>query len=437
MSIFRGYDIRGIYGKDLTDEITSQVTKAFVNFLGVKEVVVGSDVRISSPRLKKVVLSALISQSCKAIDIGMVPTPILYYYVTKYKMSAGIMVSASHNPPEWNGLRLCGKKAIDLTYEHGIADIEKLSRKKYPSKPKGKIIKKNIIPEYIKQLLKKFRLKRILKVVIDAGNGCFSEIAPRVFKSTGCKVVKLFCKADGRFPNRLPLPTKQNLKPLSKKIRKEKADLGIAYDADGDRVVFMDEKGKLVRPDLILMLFAHNLLKKGDKLVADIFSTQALEEFIKKLGAKLIWSRTGMSYIKRKMANAKLGGEFSGHYFFKKNYNFDDGLFASLFLVELLSKKNKSLSSLIKDLPTYPFEQKKIPCADEKKFKIIKKLKTKLKDYKLVLIDGIGIKFDKGFALIRASHTEPVIRLKFEAKDKRSLKKIKQVVNKKLKEVKI
>lgn len=435
MSVFKAYDIRGIYGKDLTDEMTEKISKAFVNLLNVKKIVIGTDVRKSSPKLKGAVIKGLVSQGCKIIDIGLVPVPMFYYTILKHKIKGGIYITASHDPPKYNGLKLCKAKDIDLTYESGIHMLEKTYNKKYPTKKGGKIVKKNIENDYKKQLLKKIKLKRPLHVVIDAGNGCWSKTAPEVFKKLGCKVTKLFCKFDGTFPNRSPEPTKASLKKLKNTVKKVKADLGIAFDTDGDRAVFVDEQGKFIQPDLVLLFFARNLLKKNNKLIADIRSTKILENEAKKNKWKLIWSRIGRSYIKQKMIKNKitLGGEFSGHYYFKKNNYYDDGLFSSLIFTELLTKKNKTVSSLISELPNNPSIHSRIRCDDEKKFKIIKKLKELFKNYRLVLIDGVGIKFKSGFALVRASNTEPKIEVSIEANNRSALKKIKRNVLNKVK----
>jgi len=434
MSIFKAYDIRGIYGKELTDEIAKKIAKAFVNLLGAKKAVVGIDVRTSSPELKEIVIKGLISQGCEVIDIGLVPIPLFYYYIVKYGMKAGIYVTGSHDPLGYNGLKLCSSKAIDLTYESGISELEKTYNKNYPARENGKIIKKDISNEYKKQIKDKFKIKP-LHVVIDAGNGCWSKIAPEVFEELGFKVTRLFCEYDGTFPNRRPEPNKENLKALEKKVKESKADLGIAYDVDGDRANFIDEKGRFIHPDFILMLFARKLLKKGDTLIADIRCTKAFESDAKKLKWKLVWSRVGRSYIKQKMMEheAVLGGEYSGHYYFKRNSYYDDGLFASLMLVEILSRERKSISSLLKGLPEYPSLDFRIRCKDEKKFRIIEELKKMFKGYNLVLIDGVGIKLKNGFALVRASNTEPKIELRCEARTNKELIKIKREMEGKIK----
>ncbi|MEM5782290.1 MAG: phosphomannomutase [Candidatus Aenigmatarchaeota archaeon] len=336
MSIFRAYDIRGIYGKELNDEIAEGIAKAFVNLLNAKKAVVAMDVRLSSPKLKKAVIKGLTSQSCDVIDIGLVPIPLFYYCIVKYKLKAGIYITGSHDPVNYNGLKLCGANAIDLTYEQDMKKIEKMYKKKYFEIKKGKVIKKDISLEYEKQILEKFKIKKKFKVVIDCGNGCWSKLAPEIFKKMGFKVVKLFCKYDSRFPNRNPEPNEESLKLLKGTVKKTKADLGIAYDADGDRAVFIDENGKFIHPDHILLLFSRKLLKKNDIIIADIRCTKELENEAKKFKWKLVWNRVGRSFIKQKMIKlkAKLGGEYSGHYYFKENNYFDDGLFTSFMLLK-------------------------------------------------------------------------------------------------------
>jgi len=435
MSIFKAYDIRGLYGKELTDEAAEGITKAFVNLLHAKKAVIGIDVRTSSPELKETVIKGLISQGCDVIDIGLVPIPLFYYFIVKYKMKAGIYVTGSHDPLGYNGLKLCKSKAIDFTYETGISEIEKLYLKNYPDKKKGKIVKKDISEEYKKQLLKKFKIKKSFHIVIDAGNGCWSELAPKMFEEIGFKVDKLFCKFNGTFPNRHPEPTESSLEKLRDEVKKVKADFGIAYDADGDRAVFIDENGKFIHPDFILMLFARKLLRKNDILIADIRCTSNLEKEAKKYNWKLTWNRVGRSYIKQRMIKEKaiLGGEYSGHYYFKENDYFDDGLFTSLIFSRILEKEKKNVSSLINEFPHYPSIDFRIHCNDEKKFKVIEILKKMFKSYRIVLIDGIRINFNNGFALVRASNTEPKIELRCEAYTNSDLYKLKIEMEKKIK----
>lgn len=428
MSIFKAYDIRGIYGKDLTDDIAEKIAKAFVNLLHAKKVVVGIDVRTSSEELKESVVKGLISQGCDVIDIGIVPIPLFYYFIVKYRMNAGIYVTGSHDPLGYNGLKLCKAKAIDLTYESGIAKLEKIYNKKYTERKKGKIIKKYISDEYKKQLKEKFKIKKPLHVVIDAGNSCWSKISPELFEELGFKVTRLFCKFDGTFPNRPPEPLEKNLKELKNKVKKLKADLGVAYDADGDRVVFIDEKGKYVHPDFTLMLFAIEVLKKNDMIVATIACTKTLEKLARRFGWKIFWVRVGRSYVKQKMFKTKavLGGEISGHYFFKRDNDYDDGLYASLMLTKILIKENKPLSYLISKLPYRPSVDLRINCKEDKKSKVIEFIKKKFKNYKLTLIDGVGINLKNGFVLVRPSNTEEKLELKIEANTNSELKKIKK-----------
>jgi phosphomannomutase/phosphoglucomutase len=434
MSIFKAYDIRGIYGKELTNEIAEKIAKAFVNLLHSKNTVVGMDVRTSSPELKRSVIKGLISQNCNVIDIGLVPIPLFYYLIVRYKMKAGIYVSGSHDPSGYNGLKLCRERSIDLTYESGIEKIEKLYSKNYPNKKTGRVIKKDISDEYKKQLLKKFKIKKPLHVVVDAGNGVWSKLAPEIFEDLNFKVTKLFCEFDGTFPNRHPEPTENSLEKLRERVREVRADFGVAYDADGDRAVFIDENGRFIHPDFILMLFARKLLKKNNTLIADIRCTGELEKEAKKYKWKLIWNRVGRSYIKQKMIKLKatLGGEYSGHYYFKENDYFDDGLFTSLLFARILDDENKAVSSLINEFPHHPSIDFRIHCIDEKKFRVINKLKGMFKGYKLVLIDGIRINFNNGFVLVRASNTESKIELRCEAYTNSDLEKIKKDIEEKI-----
>ena len=434
MSIFKAYDIRGIYGRDLTDEIAEKIAKAFVNLLHAKKAVVGMDVRTSSPQLKESVIKGLISQGCDVIDIGLVPIPAFYYLIVKYKLKAGIYVTGSHDPLGYNGLKLCKSKAIDLTYESGIGKLEKTYKKDYPEKKKGVIIKKDISNEYEKNIIRKFKV-RPLHVVIDAGNGCWSKMAPDVFEKLGFDVTRLFCEFDGDFSNRPPEPLEKNLTALKNKVKEVKADLGIAYDVDGDRSIFIDDKGDYVNPDIILTIFAENLLKKNDTLVATVACTKVLETLAKKFKWKLVWTRVGRSYVKKEMFKTKaiLAGEISGHYFFKEN-NYDDGLFASLVLAKLIAEKG-NLSYLKNRVSQHSSLDLRIDCKEEKKNKVVKAVKMHFKKHKLILIDGVGINFKNGFALIRPSNTEEKIEIKLEANNEPNLNKIRKEIEDIIKQV--
>jgi phosphomannomutase len=428
MSIFKAYDIRGIYGKELTDEKVENISKAFANLLHARKVVVGMDVRKSSPSLKDSVIKGLMSQGCHVIDIGLVPIPVLYYFIDEYKMKAGIFITGSHDALNYNGLKLCKSKAIDLTYETGISKLEKIYGKKYPNKRNGGFIRKKVSEEYENQLLKKFDIQKPMRVVVDAGNGCFSEIAPNVFERLDFRVTKLFCEFDGNFPNRPPEPLESNLKALKDKVREVNADFGVAFDADGDRAVFVDENGSYISPDIILMLFAKELLKKGDSFVATIACTKTLEDLAKRFGWRIFWTRVGRSYVKQKMFNAKavLGGEISGHYFFKENSSYDDGLFAALILSRILDREAEPLSYLVGKLPTNPSIDLRLHCVEGKKKTVIKKIERKFRKYNLVLVDGVGIRFKNGFALLRPSNTEEKLELRIEANSEPDLFRIKR-----------
>lgn len=434
MSIFKSYDIRGLYDKDLTDEIAEKIAKAFVNLLHAKKAVVGMDVRTSSPQLKESVIKGLASQGCGVIDIGLVPIPAFYYLMVKYKLKAGIYVTGSHDPLGYNGLKLCKSKAIDLTYESGIGKLEKIYKKDYPERKKGVIVKKDVSDEYEKNIIGKFKV-RPLHVVIDAGNGCWSKMAPDVFEKLGFDVTRLFCEFNGNFPNRPPEPLEKNLTALKNKVKEVKADLGIAYDVDGDRSIFIDDKGDYVNPDIILTIFAENLLKKNDTLVATVACTKVLETLARKFKWKLVWTRVGRSYVKQEMFKAKaiLAGEISGHYFFKEN-NYDDGLFASLVLSKLIAEKG-NLSYLKNRVSHHSSLDLRIDCKEEKKNKVLKAVKMHFKKHKLILIDGVGINFKDGFALIRPSNTEEKIEIKLEANNEPNLIRIRKEIENIIKQV--
>lgn len=436
--VFRAYDIRGVYGKDLTPSLALKIGMAFGSFLeaGI-EVVVGVDSRLTSPILKSCVIAGLASTGCDCFDVGLVPTPTLYFASIHYGKKGGVMVTASHNPPQYNGFKLC-KGGVSYSYETGIGNVEKIveTEKFRPVgwEKTGKISKKEVLLDYVDYILKNRSLEKKLRVVVDAGNGTcgFTE---KIFGMLGCEVKVLFGEPDGRFPNHIPDPLKEEtLETLRKTVVKEEADIGIAFDGDGDRVGFVDEKGQIIKGDQAFMLFIRETLERcpNSKIIFNVLGSKALSEEIKALGGIPIMTRVGHSYIHETLLreNAVLAGEVSGHYYFgREHYGFDDGVFAAIKMVELLSKTNLKLSELIKKLPKYHSSPEiRISCPDEKKFKVVNVLKEKFEKegYKLITIDGVRVEFEDGWGLVRASNTEPALVLRFEAQTQKRLEEIKK-----------
>lgn len=443
--IFRKYDIRGVYGREVTESFAELLGKTFGSFLiknGESEIIVGMDNRKSSPSIKESLVKGLISTGMNVIDIGIVVTPIFYYATYLYKIKGGIMVTASHNPAEYNGFKIqfgegtvYGDELLKLREKMIKGDFIKGHRCGY-------ILERSPVEEYIKNIEEKVKLgPKKLKVVVDCGNGTASLFAPEILKKLGCDVIPIYCTSDSDFPNHFPDPTvEDNLKDLIKKVRTEKADLGVAYDGDGDRIGVVDEKGKIIWGDMLMILFWREILPKYPNIdvIVEVKCSNALVEEIKKLGGKPFFYKTGHSLIKAKMQeiNAPFTGEMSGHMFFKDEYyGFDDALYASARLLRILSNTDKSLGELFYDVPKYfSTPEIRIPCKDEEKFERVKRAKEyfKKRNMDIIVIDGVRVNFQNGWGLIRASNTGEQLILRCESKNKDELKLIKRELEKAL-----
>lgn len=439
MSIFRAYDIRGIFGEDLTEKTAEEIGKAFGTYVGGGDIVVGRDCRLSSPTLRNAIVKGLISTGCNVIDIGMVPTPVLYFSIIHYKRDGGIMITGSHNAPEYNGFKLC--RGSETLYGEEIQELRRIIESRRYKQGRGKVTKRETIDGYLRFVKERIRLGRRLKVVIDAGNGTAGPIALRIFQDLGCEVFPLYCEPDGNFPNHHPDPTVDKfLEDLIEKVKEESADLGIAYDGDADRAGFVDDKGDIIRGDMALMLFSREILERQKaKIILEVKCSQALIEDIEEHGGIPIMYRTGHSFIKKKMKeeNALLAGEMSGHFFFKDNYyGYDDAIFAGLRMAQILSNSEKRLSEILSEIPSYESTPEiRIPCPDDEKFRIVEEITQKFKrDYSVITVDGARIQFDNGWGLVRASNTEPALILRFEARTREGLAEIKAIIERELRE---
>ncbi len=426
-NIFRAYDIRGIFGKDLTAETAERIGKAFGSYIGSgKEILVGRDARLSGETLRDALVKGLTSVGCNVVDLGVVPTPVLYFSIEYLKKDGGVMITASHNPPEWNGFKLCGKNGVSISEGLGLEKVKEIFlEQKFNLAAEGSINHhEKIIDEYVKFVTSKIKLKNKLKVVLDTGNGVCALTAPEILEKLGCEVVTINEELDGRFPNRSPDPTEEALSVLSEVVLKEKADIGIAFDGDGDRVAFVDEKGRYVSSgNLTIPIFASTILKsnKNSKIVFDVCCSNAVEEIIKVNGGIPLVNRVGRAYIRNRMLEegAIFGGEHSNHLFFSDIFGFDDGVFAGVKMVELLSNSEKPLSKFVDDIPVYPsIPVKEIVCPDNLKFGVMKNLKKRFSSlgYKIIDLDGIKILNNDGWVLIRPSNTLPAIKINSEAK---------------------
>ena len=429
-SIFREYDIRGIYPKEINENVIEQIAKAIsIKCLknNIPEICVGRDGRLSGESLLDCLSESLSGFGINVINIGLVSTPLLYFAAKKNKHKSGIMITGSHNPKNYNGVKM----VINDNPVSG-SEIYKLIDKDKPStKKKGTIVYKDIKKDYIKEVKENIDINTKVKIVIDCGNGAAGCIAPDLFKSMGCEVIELFSEVDGNFPNHHPDPGKlENLQDLIAKVKLTKADLGLAFDGDGDRVGLITDKGDVIYPDKILMMFCKEILNKNKgSIIFDVKCTNALPDLIKNLGGTPIMSPTGHFHIKNgiKKHNPLLAGEMSGHIFFNdKWHGFDDGHYSGARIIELISNNKKSISAINNDLPNlFSTPELNITVTDETKFQIIEdfSMKCNLKGEK-INIDGLRINFKNGWGLLRASNTTPKLVMRFEGNTEDDLKEI-------------
>jgi len=436
--IFKTYDVRGTYGNDLTDDVAYKIGRAFVSFLKCKEVVVGYDMRVSSPKLSKAFMKGVNDQGADAIDIGQVSTDGLYF-ASGFLNKPGVMFTASHNPPQYNGLKFCRAMAVPINEDTGLQQIKSIIQKNKfkKSKDNGRVIKKNILNDYVKHVLSFINNKKIknLKIAVDAGNGMAGKIIPLVYNTLPVKVIPLYFELDGTFPNHLADPSKyENLKELQKIVKKEKCDFGMAFDGDADRVFFVDEDGNIVNSSLISALIIKNILRKhkNQNIIYNLVCSRIVPETIKKYHGKAYIERVGHSFIKTTMKkiNALFACEHSAHYYFKHNFNADSGIIASLIVSEIISKKNKPLSKLLKEFEVYfKIEETNFEVKDkEKKLKEIKDY-YKDKNAKIMEMDGVSVEFDDYWFNVRPSNTEPLLRLNLEAVSKKVMEEKKDEVS--------
>jgi len=441
--IYREYDIRGVVDRDLTPAIVRRLGQGFGTSMiqhNKLNLVVGRDGRLSSKSFAEALIEGLLSTGCHVTDIGLCPTPAYYFSIFHLDKDGGMMVTGSHNPPEFNGLKVSvGKSTI---FGEEIQSLGRLIEKGEFSSGKGSLGREEIIRPYQDYIKKNIRLEKPLKVVIDAGNGTAGGVAGPLLKDLGCEVEELYCEVDGRFPNHFPDPTiPDNLKDLIDRVMKTRADVGIGYDGDADRIGVVDDQGNIIWGDQLMILFSREILKvrKGATFVAEVKCSQNLFNDIEKHGGKAIMWRTGHSLIEEKMREEKaaLGGEMSGHIFFADRYlGYDDAIYASCRLVELLSKTEKKLSQLLSDVPkTFITPEIRVDCPDEIKFRVVETVREALRrDYPVIDVDGARVKFEDGWGLVRASNTQPALVLRFEALTQDRLGEIRGLVEKKVQE---
>ena len=435
--IFRGYDIRGVYPKDINGEVANIIGKSFgtyVKRLGKKICIVGRDNRYSSNELSKALIDGILSTGINVIDLGLVTTPMYYYACILKKIPTGIMVTASHNPKDDNGFKFAFDERGNARGEM-IEEFRNFTLKGDFDVGKGVLSNYDIRDEYIKLMTSSIKLgKRPLKIVIDLGNGTTTCIAKDIYYRFPIDIETLYGENDSNFPNHHPDPSlEENLEVLKRKVVELKADVGIAFDGDGDRIGIVDEKGNYISTDKYMIIIARDIIDKlqNKKILYDVKCTKALEDEIIHLGAEPVCYRIGNSYVKAKINedNIPFGGEMSGHVYFKDRWpGFDSGLYAGLRLIEILSKTDKPLSMLLDGINYYESTPEiKFSSSDEIKFSVIDKIKDYCvdKDYEILTIDGVRVTFNDGWALVRCSNTGPAITARFEATTKERLEKIK------------
>ena len=438
--IFREYDIRGFVDVELSNELYNTLGKAFGTYLQkrrTKKAVVGFDNRPSSESYADEFIKGLLSAGIDVVNIGCVVSPLMYFARKTLGINGGAMITASHNPKEFNGLKLA--EGVGCIYGKEIQAIRKIAEKGkfHKSENKGKEKKFDALPSYIETLAKKISLKKKLKVVLDCGNGTGSLSAPKVMKRLGCELIELYCSSDGTFPNHNPDPTQEGaMQDLIAKVKETNADIGIGIDGDGDRLGVVDEKGALVWGDKLMILFARELLarKKGAKVLMEIKCSQALWEEILINGGKPIMSPTGHSIIESKMhlEKALLAGEMSGHIYFADDYyGFDDAIYAAARLLRILSESDKKISEMLSTSPKYfTTPEIRVDCEEAKKDFVVSEISRKFKKLypKSITIDGIRVVFDQGWGLVRKSNTQPKLILRFEAKSEVELQRIRDLI---------
>ena len=422
--IFREYDIRGIVGQDLDETVVETLGRAMGTFFlgrGQKDVAVGRDCRLSSPGFGAALIRGLLTTGCDVADLGVVPTPLLYFSVFYKKKEAGVMITGSHNPPEHNGFKMMSGE--DTLYGKTIQALYEIVRKGVFPRGQGRVTSLDVVSEYQDYVAGNVRFSRPVKVVIDAGNGTGGAVAVPLLRRMGAEVVDMFCEPDGRFPNHHPDPTlPEAMEKLIAKVRESGAELGIGYDGDADRIGVVDDEGRILWDDQLLIVFARDILpaRPGAAVISEVKASKVLYEEIERLGGRPIMWRTGHSLIKQKIKEEKapLAGEMSGHIFFADRwFGFDDAIYASARLLEILSRSKTKLSAVLAGLPkTYSTPEIRIYASDEVKFKIVDEVRRELTAlYPVIDIDGVRVLFPKGWGLVRASNTQDVIVLRFEA----------------------
>jgi len=444
--VFREYDIRGVVERDFDDAFVADLGRAYATMLhraGKLSITLGRDCRLSSPSLRAGLLEGLLASGINVVDVGVVPTPLLYFSVLHWKMDGGVMITGSHNAAEYNGFKLgigpttiFGKEIQELRRIIESRDFEKGSGR-------GKLEEKPVVPDYNEMILSQFKLRAGMKVAVDGGNGCGGAVAAPLMKKLGLITHELFIEMDGRFPNHHPDPTvEENMQALKDAVKRQGAELGIAYDGDADRIGAVDETGRIVWGDELMVVFSRAILKekKGAAIIGDVKCSNRMYADIARNGGRPIMWKTGHSLIKSKLKeeHAALAGEMSGHMFFADRYfGYDDAIYASFRLLEIVSQESRGLGAILSDLPKSTFTPEiRLDCPDDRKFEVVRRAADYFRQHHDVVdIDGVRVNFKDGWGLVRASNTQPALVLRFEAQSPARLAEIRGMFEGKLKEL--
>ncbi len=443
--VFREYDIRGVVEDDFDDDFAVDLGRAYATLLhhaGKRTITLGRDCRLTSDALRDLLIEGLLPNGIDVVDVGVVPTPLLYFSVLHWKMDGGAMITGSHNAAEYNGFKLgVGPSTIFGAEIQRVRQIIE-TRAFVSGGGKGTLTARPVLPDYREYIKRNISLKPGMKVAVDGGNGCGGVVAAPLMREFGLETVELYIEMDGRFPNHHPDPTvEENMRDLQEAVKNSGAQVGIAYDGDADRIGAVDEHGRIVWGDEQMVLYARSILKQrpGATIIGDVKCSQRMYDDIARHGGRPIMWKTGHSLIKSKLKqeNAALAGEMSGHMFFNdRYYGFDDAIYASFRLLEIISSEGRGLGAMLADLPPSCFTPElRLDCPDDRKFEVVRKAAEYFRaHYDTIDTDGARVNFPGGWGLVRASNTQPALVMRFEAQDQKTLGEIRTLFERKLQE---
>lgn len=444
--VFREYDIRGIVDQEIEDRDVVLLGKAFATYMAGEQkrrVVVGRDCRLSSERYRKLLVDGLLAAGMEVVDVGLCPTPVFYFAIRQLQAQGGIMITASHNPPEYNGFKVCN--GFDTISGAEIQKLRGVMEGDHFVSGNGRLSRFDAITPYVDFVVQNIRLGNRLRVGVDAGNATAGPLAVPILEKLGCEVHPLYCDMDGTFPNHEPDPTVlENLQDLIGLVKEKQLHVGIAYDGDSDRLGVVNHLGEVVYGDKLMIIFAREILARrpGSTFISEVKCSKTLYDDIEQRGGRAIMWRTGHSLIKAKMReeDAVLAGEMSGHMFFKDRYfGYDDGIYASCRLLEILSNSGKTIPQLLEGIPvTETTPEIRVACPDEIKFDVVARATRffKAEGYDVIDVDGARIVFPDGWGLVRASNTQPVLVLRYEAQTTGRLEQIRKLVENTIADIK-